>query len=317
MMRAFKVFVASAATAGLLLVAGLSLARNKGDGLERGFKNPPDAARPRVWWHWTGGNVTREGITKDLEWMQRAGIGGAHMADIGMEGGQVVEDKIEFFTPEWFDAVKHAAAESDRLGLELSIFSSSGWSLTGGPWVKPEQAMKKLVWSETGVEGPMALQRKLPQPPSQPGAFGSLRGLGSDRGGGEKPPDSFYRDSAVIAFRTPPDETWIEDLKPRVTASGGVIDPRLLMDDDPETVAAIVSGPDGDAWVQYEFAQPVRIKAVTLLAPGRGVPFGRIEKSDDGRTFSTVVALPGAVQYRAKGLKTYAFPETTARFIRV
>jgi hypothetical protein len=39
------------------------------DALERGFLDPPAAARPRVWWHWMNGNVTKEGITADLEWM--------------------------------------------------------------------------------------------------------------------------------------------------------------------------------------------------------------------------------------------------------
>jgi len=297
---------------------GLSLAQSAGDALEKGFVNPPDAAKPRVWWHWTGGNITKEGITKDLEWMKRIGIGGAHVADIGMSGGQIIGEKIEFFTPEWFDAVKHAAAESDRLGLEMSIFSSSGWSLTGGPWVKPGQAMKKLVWSETHVQGPMKLARQLPQPPSSTGSFGSLRGIsGNHSDGRTAPAETYYRDSAVIAFRTPPDETLMEDLKPKVTTSGGDIDPIPLMDDILETRATIVAGRDDVAWVQYEFPKPIKMKAVTLIAPGRGVPFGQIQVSNDGMSFRTIVELPGAVQYRAGGLKTYAFPETSATFVRV
>ena len=234
MTRTFKVLIALAVAAGLLIIAGSNTVRSAGDSLENHFINPPDEAKPRVWWHWTGGNVTKEGITKDLEWMKR----------IGISGGQVIENKIEFFTPEWFDAVRHAAAESDRLGLELSIFSSSGWSLTGGPWVKPEQAMKKLVWSETNVEGPMRLTQKLPQPPSNFGAFGSLRGLSGSRSTSS---DTFYKDSAVIAFRTPPDETLMEDLAPIVTTSGGKIDPSLLMDDIIATSATIVAGKDGIA----------------------------------------------------------------------
>ena len=116
----------------------------------------------------------------------------------------------------------------------MTIFSSSGWSLTGGPWVKPEQAMKKLVWSETNVQGPTKLNEKLPQPPSNNGTFGGLRGLNSGRGGGRggrgpggAPVETFYGDSAVIAFRTPPDETLMEDLKPKVTTSAGEIDPAV------------------------------------------------------------------------------------------
>ncbi len=318
MKSVIKAVAVAAALAALLIIDGTCFAPGAVDLLEKGFVDPPDAAKPRVWWHWTGGNITREGITKDLEWMRRVGIGGAQAADIGMAGGQSVEKKIEFFTPEWFDALKHAATESDRLGLELSIFSSSGWSLTGGPWVKPEEAMKKLVWSETNVQGPMKLEQRLPQPPSGTGAFGSLRGLKDNRGSDRNAPvENYYGDSAVIAFRTPPDEKLMDELKPRVTTSGGDIDPVPLMDDIIATRATVTAGKDGVAWIQYEFPQPIEVKAVTLIAPGRGVPFGQIQASNDGSTYRTAVALPGAVQYRAGGLKTYAFSETTARYVRV
>ena len=106
--------------------------------------------------------------------MKRVGIAGFQLADVNAGGGQTVDKKIVFGTPQWFDAVRHAASEADRLGLEMTIFSSAGWSETGGPWVKPEQAMKKLVWSETIVEGPQSFAGKLPQPPSNNGPIRNL-----------------------------------------------------------------------------------------------------------------------------------------------
>ncbi len=303
----------------LLVSASMAFAQSSNDSLQEGFKNPPDSAKPRVWWHWTGGNVTKEGITKDLEWMKRVGIAGAQMADIGQGSGQTITNPITFFTPEWFDAVKHAATESDRLGLEMSIFSCSGWSETGGSWVKPEQAMKKLVWSEAEVQGPVSFNEKLPQPPTNNSAFGGLRGLNNraSRPARGSPPPSYYGDSAVIAFRTPPDEISMEDLKPKVTSSAGDMDGAQLWDDNLATVATIAADTNGVAWVQYEFAQPITARAVTLIAQGRGVPYGQIQVSDDGKDFRTIVELPGAVQYRAGNLKTYAFPATTTRFVRV
>jgi len=310
---------------------GLANAQTPADALEQGFREPPDDAKPRVWWHWTGGNVTKEGITKDLEWMKRVGIGGAQAADIGMGGGQVIEKPITFFSPEWFDAIKHAASECDRLGLEMTMFSSSGWSLTGGPWVKPEQGMKKLVWSTTETQGPSRFSGKLQQPPLGGGSLTSLRGTtGPDRGApgapggpgrggarGPSPAATFYRDAAVIAFRTPADETAMQDLKPRVTSSGGEVDGGVLMDDVFGTAATIAAGAGGVAWVQYEFPQAVTARAVTLVSGGGSVPFGAIEVSDDGTGFRPIAGTPGAVQYRPGGLTTYAFPETTARFFRV
>jgi len=317
MNRACKSLVRAFIFVGLLL-PGVAFTQSSNDSLEAGFKNPPDSAKPRVWWHWTGGNVTKEGITKDLEWMKRVGIGGAQMADIGQGSGQTITNPITFFTPPWFDTVKFAASESDRLGLEMSIFSCSGWSETGGSWVKPEQAMKKLVWSETDVEGPAKFNEKLPQPPSNNGSFGGLRGLNSGanragRGGAR----TFYGDSAVIAFRTPSDELSMEELKPKVTSNGSEMDGAQLWDDNLGTVANIAADTNGVAWVQYEFAQPITARAVTLIAQGRGVPYGQIQVSDDGKDFRTIVELPGAVQYRAGNLKTYAFPATTTRFVRV
>src|SRR5512136_977116 len=149
-------------TVAVIVCAAVSsfLAQPGGDPLAAGFKTPPDSAKPRTWWHWTMSNVTKEGITKDLEWMKHVGIGGFMLADVNAGGGQTVEPKTPFGTPEWFDAVRHAAAEADRLGLEMAIFSSPGWSETGGPWVQPQQAMKKLVWSETVVQGPQRFAGK-------------------------------------------------------------------------------------------------------------------------------------------------------------
>src|SRR5215471_15851567 len=155
---------------GFAALVGISAqAGAQANSLAEGFRNPPDSARPRTWWHWTNGNVTEAGITKDLEWMKRSGIGGFQLVDVAAGGGQVVEKKINFGTPEWYHAVRHSAEEAKRLGLEMSIFSSPGWSEAGGPWVQPSEAMKKLVWSETTVQGPRVFGDKLPQPPSNEG----------------------------------------------------------------------------------------------------------------------------------------------------
>ena len=109
-----------------------------------------------------------------------------------------MEPKIPFGTPEWYDAVRFAASEADRLGLEMAIFSSPGWSETGGPWVKPGQAMKKLVWSETRSTGPQEVFRHLPQPPSNNGQIRK-----SDVGGASADDPTYYADSEVVAYRTP------------------------------------------------------------------------------------------------------------------
>jgi hypothetical protein len=129
------------------------VAQNPSDDLMRGFQNPPDSAKPRVWWHWMSGNITKEGIKADLGWMKRVGIGGFQNFDAGLNTPQIVEKRLVYMTPEWKDAFKYAATLADQLGLEMAIAGSPGWSESGGPWVPPDQAMKKYVWSETRIEG--------------------------------------------------------------------------------------------------------------------------------------------------------------------
>ena len=280
------------------------------DDLMEGFVTPPDSAKPRTWWHWVGGNVTTEGITKDLEWMKRVGIGGFQLCDVSSGGGQGVDQKIEFRSEPWLGAVKHSAEEADRLGLEMSIFSSAGWSETGGPWVKPEQAMKKLVWSEVTVTGPVTFKEKLPSPPSNNGPIGNLR-----VGRGSSDP-TFYGDSAVLAYPTPGDEGVMAEKHPTVTSSAGEIDGKALMDGDLNTAVSVAAGKDGAAWVQYEFSEPYTARAVTIEGRG-GIPVGRICASDDGKEFRTLVELPGAQLYRGGLERTFTFPATTAKYFRM
>src|SRR5688572_12749000 len=144
------------------------------DPLAAGFISPPDSAKPRVWWHWMNGNISKEGIRKDLEWMKRVGIGGLQNFDGSLETPQVVDKRLVYMTPEWRDAFRYAAELADQMGLELAIASSPGWSETGGPWVEPKDGMKKLVWSTTRLVGANRFNGKLAAPPSVAGPFQSM-----------------------------------------------------------------------------------------------------------------------------------------------
>src|ERR1043165_7934759 len=136
-----------------VLGSGFLYAQTSADPLKQGFEDPPNGARPRVWWHWMNGNITKEGIKLDLEWMHRVGLGGFQNFDAALNTPKFVDQRLVYMTPEWKDAFKYATTLADQLGLEEAIAGSPGWSESGGPWVKPEQGMKKLVWSETLVEG--------------------------------------------------------------------------------------------------------------------------------------------------------------------
>jgi len=188
------------------------------DDLRAGFENPPDSAKPRVWWHWLSGNISKEGISKDLEWMQSVGIGGMQMFDGDMGAPQVVERRVDALSEEWKDALHWAASEADRLGLEFAMAAAPGWSETGGPWVRPEQGMKKLVWAQTRLSGGRRFRGVLPMPPVASGPFQGI----TRRDHSGKPitiVPAYYRDVAVLAWRAPQGDMPLHALNPELEAS--------------------------------------------------------------------------------------------------
>ncbi len=311
----------------LMGLAGSVFGQSSGDALENGFKTPPNSAKPRVWWHWMNGNITKEGIKLDLEWMKRVGIGGFQNFDASLGTPKLVDKRLVYMTPEWKDAFLFTTKLADQLGLEEAIAGSPGWSESGGPWVKPIQGMKKVVWSETRVEGGKPFSGSLPPPPTVTGPlqnipiFDFLAMIG-----GQAPtaPPTFYADTAVIAYRAAASDVPVSSLQPKITSSSGTLDLTLLTDGDLVKTTQLPKASVGQqAWVQYEFSEPQAMRAVTLVLndPGAAAAnmFGAapsvadVEVSDDGQTFRKLVDIPndGGEEH------TIAFPATTARFFRV
>ena len=172
----------------LILLASFCWSQVSFNELKRSFRQPPPSARPHTWWHWVNDNVTREGITADLEALAKAGVGGVQIfhVDVGVPPGPV-----KFHSPQWFAMFRHAVQEVARLGLEVCVHNCAGWSSSGGPWVKPEHAMQMVVTSQIKVKGPTKFDGKLPQPETRAG---------------------YYRDIAVLAFPTPKGDLRVGDL---------------------------------------------------------------------------------------------------------
>ncbi len=294
--------------------------------LETAFKNPPQSARPRVWWHWMNGNVAKEGIKADLEWMHRVGIGGFQNFDAGMTTPQIVDKRLVYMTPEWKDAFRFTVELADKLDLEMAIAGSPGWSESGGPWVKPEQAMKKYVWSEIRVEGGQVFSGILPEPPSTTGAFQNIEMTRGFMGMGESsgPTPEYYADAAVIAFRVPDNDLTVAELQPVITSSGGEFNLVDLTDGDLVTSTTLPpASAGGNAWIQFEFEKPETVHAVSaVIGGGGGGMFGMrggggtsnrtLEVSDDGQSYRKVVDITGG----GVGQNTIAFAPVTGKYFR-
>jgi hypothetical protein len=185
----------------LLLLAFNSFAAPT-DSLQSGFLNPPDSARPQTWWHWMNGNITREGITADLEAMHRIGISEANI--ITIDFNLMPPGPVRTMSPQFLDLVLFAAQEAKRLGMTLCMDNCSGWSSSGGPWVTPDHAMQAVTTSEITVQGPALFSEKLRQP-------APFNAGGAPFYGVAQPATitNFYHDIAVVAFKTPVDALMI------------------------------------------------------------------------------------------------------------
>lgn len=309
----------------LVLVAALT-AMNLGspmvgaaDDLTAGFVDPPAVSKPRVWWQWMNGNVTREGVRADLEWMQRVGIGGVHNIDASLRTPQLVTPPAIFLTDEWRQMFNYSVTLANELGLDFDIESTPGWSMTGGPWVEPRQAMKKLVWSETRLAGGVRFAGVLPAPPKIAGLFQSIPA--EDTLGKRNEKDApFYADTAVLAFRTTASEA--AGTPKAALSSSSAMDLALLQDGDLGKTTSLPFNGKQPAWIQFSYPQRQRIQAISAVVGDNtrgGVGPWEVRQpawlaaSDDGRSFRKIVDLPrrGAPQ------QTVSFAPVTARVFRL
>lgn len=158
----------------LIFVSALLTCSLAADTLQREFANPPASARPWVYWFWLNGNITREGITADLEAMKRVGIGGVLIMEVD-QGTPV--GPVDFMGTQWRELFKHVASEARRLGLEVNMNNDAGWNGSGGPWIKPEQAMQKVVSTEIDLTGPQHFEGTLAQPETVAGYYRDIKVL--------------------------------------------------------------------------------------------------------------------------------------------
>jgi hypothetical protein len=269
-----------------------------GDELEKAFADPPDAARPWVYWYWMQANATSDGITRDLEAMAETGIGGAYLMPIGHAGSKtIVNPPANPLSEHWWKLVIHAANEADRLGLRLAMNACDGWALAGGPWITPEMSMQEVVTTTRVVDGGKPFEGKLDQPTTRA---------------------DYYREIAVLAYPAV-EGTGVTStkLKPKATTNIPGLDPQPLVEGAGKPVSLSAEG-----WIQYEFGEPFTCRSIRMSPDQRAAfQLHRVEVlvSDDGRKFRSLGRLkPSQFHgWQDGGLDcTHALAATTGRFFR-
>lgn len=185
--------------------------------LEEAFQQPPDSIQTSVYWYWISDHISKEGVVKDLEAMKAVGINRAFIGNIGLE--DVPYGKVKLFSDEWWEITHAALKRAGELGIEIGLFNSPGWSQSGGPWVKPAQAMRYLGATETLVRGGKQVAVKLPQ-------------LGEN-----------FQDVRVLAFPASAEYGQsIADASPEILAQPSLKNLPLLIDQDTQTHVKLPAG---------------------------------------------------------------------------
>ena len=260
--------------------------------VKSGFLSPPPAAQPWVYWFVSDGNITKEGITADLEAMHRVGIRGVLYMEVDQN---CPPGPVRFMSPEWREMIKFAVSEATRLGMTIDMNDCAGWCASAGPWITPELSMQMVVWTESHLKGGARFSARLPQP---------LTNL------------DYYRDIAVLAFPTPAAATArMADSSPEITYGldrAKLADAANLMDGSIATTALIPLPEKGPRqYLNIDFRDPFTAQSLTL-APPSGSLNVILEVSEDGREYRAVKDL--SFQWPGSSAN---FPKTTSRHFRI
>jgi hypothetical protein len=265
--------------------------------LQQAFQQPPEQARPWVFWYWMHAAVSREGITTDLEAMKANGIGGAYLMPIkDTTSPPLIQPVVQQLSPVWFDMVRHAMEEANRLELKLGMHVSDGFALAGGPWIKPEMSMQKVVGSQIQVMGGIMIDTLLPLPAIK---------------------EKFYRDIRVYAWKSLPGEDVNSyTVPPVVTNSMGEDVSFLAIKGNTKTF-----GTNDECWIQYGFKEPFTCRSLRILATGQTYQSQRmiIMVSHDGVNFTrhTRLQTPRHGWQDGDEPYTHAIVPVTAKYFRL
>lgn len=201
--------------------------------LEKAFANPPEAAKPGVLWMWMGCNLSKAGITRDLEALKAAGFNRTtvfSLADVTTPWAGEIQNsptpEIISWTEPWWQMVRHAAQESKRLGMDFGMFNGPSYESSGGPWITAENSMQQICFSQTPVAGGGEINMELPRPKVDPRAIQPFPVFNPNTGLVENPEiperNTYFRDIAVLAMPAEGAVTkdQILDLSTKLAANG-------------------------------------------------------------------------------------------------
>lgn len=285
-------------------VAGAQGAATRGslDALETGFQTPPDSTKPWCYWYWISDNISKEGITRDLEAMMRAGIGEALIGNIFLDNTKI--GGVKALSEPWWGMIEHAIREGGRIGVDIGLFNCPGWSQSGGPWIDATQTMRHIAISETRVKGgaPVAVTLSVPKQP--------------------------FQDLAVLAFPAPLlDTDTIGAREVTIRCEPAIPDAVRLIDGRPDTAVDFPAGAAAQTplVVDLEAKDPFIARSLVLHPAPKGfIVQCELQAKDAAGAFKPVRQvtvdrhnIKSHVGFQPSGPVAVAFPAVTSRTFRL
>ena len=288
--------------------------------LGKSFKLPSIEYHPETWFHFNGNNISKEGITLDLEAIKYAGIQGIHLFSKNGRPYPGIE-QIKVLSPEWEDMVRHAADECKRLGLKFTMQNCPGWSMTGGPWVPVEEAQREIVETIYRIEGGRKVEKQLSLNPEY------------------LTEDFNYKEVQVLAFPTPEGDD-LEFFNPlNIETNNSLVPWKDIFNPNSKIIVTrktsqldkplkeyrkqgISKVKNKNTWVKTKFNNPVTLRTITFPQsrhiildtqyPRVGVSI-KVEALVGSKLVEiTTINLPDANWNDRRKLLTLAIPETTS-----
>lgn len=268
------------------------------------FANPPMSARPSTYWEWMNGNISKKGITLDLEYMKNAGYGAAMIFEAGVG---IPHGNVDYNSAAWKDIMRHTMSEAERIGIKLSMHNSPGYSGVGGPWITPEYSMKQLVWSDTIVVPARNgnINASLPHPFTKCG---------------------YYRDAFVLAYPSSENESVsFKSVVSKLSQNDKTIDKNILIDNNLKSQIRLKRNES----LTIECDRIFTVQSATIFRGDREKPLDphdgprdyaptyTLEVSLDGVSFTTVGRFNAPTLRALDAPASYSFPKMSGRYFRI
>ncbi|HLS95879.1 MAG TPA: glycosyl hydrolase [Sphingobacterium sp.] len=227
-------------------------------------------AKPWVVWYFMHASYSKEGIKADLEAMAANNIAGAYFTPIkAKKDPPLFEPAVETMTPAWWEMFRYLVGEAKKYNIQIALFPNDGFATAGGPWIKPEQSMQKVVAADTTViirkKGKRRVQ--LPQPERNAG---------------------YYEDIQLFAVPVQKEFQTSHTSRPVVSSSYGEDLQRLAEKHNKQAFATSQPG-----WIQYTFSEPFSANALKIEWNASNYQANRLKVlvSDDGTNFRELTQL--------------------------